>query len=43
MPHLWGNLHMMPLQVPYHFSTTSSEFNASVYVPVENPDNAGLA
>ncbi|ERL85068.1 uncharacterized protein LOC109542578 isoform X1 [Dendroctonus ponderosae] len=39
MPHLWSNLHMMPLQVPYHFSTTSSEFNASVYVPgVENPD-----
>ncbi|XP_066151766.1 uncharacterized protein Rcd6 [Euwallacea fornicatus] len=36
MPHLWNNVHMLPLPVPYggyHFSTTSSEFNASVYVP----------
>lgn len=36
MPHLWNNLHMLPLPVPYggyQISTTSSEFNASVFVP----------
>ncbi|XP_050296837.1 uncharacterized protein LOC126736502 [Anthonomus grandis grandis] len=36
MPHLWNNMHMMPTSIPYggyHFSTTTSEFNASVYLP----------
>lgn len=45
MPHLWNNMHMLPIPVPYggyHFSTTTSEFNASVFVPgVENGDISG--
>lgn len=38
-------MHMLPIPVPYggyHFSTTTSEFNASVFVPgVENGDISG--
>lgn len=38
MPHLWNNIHVVPVPFGgYHFSTTTSEFNASVYMPaVEN-------
>ncbi|CAG9772718.1 unnamed protein product [Ceutorhynchus assimilis] len=37
MPHLWNNMHLMVPYGGYQYSTstTTSEFNASVFVPVE--------